>query len=74
MAFEPLELMHDIKFVRIRSFVALELIYAKKKTYSYVMEDRFRKMCPNIPFEVQIGRARIGNEDAINIFGKRALI
>ncbi|MGG4467233.1 hypothetical protein ABER68_04240 [Paenibacillus alvei] len=73
MPFEPLELKHDVKFVRIRSFVALELIDAKKKTFSYVKEYHFRRICPDIPHNVQIGRARIENSVAINIFGKRAL-
>lgn len=73
MAFEPLNLTHEIRFVRIRSIVILELVCAKKKTYSQVTEDRFRRMCPEIPSERVAGRARVGNTDALNIFGKRTL-
>lgn len=73
MGFEILEFMHEIRFVRIRSIVILELVCAKKKTYSQVTEDRFRRMCPEIPSERVAGRAIVGNTDALNIFGKRTL-
>lgn len=74
VAFIPLELKHDIKFVRTESFVILELMHAKKQTYSHVMEDRFCRMCPDIPCGLGTGLASIRNDDALNIFGKRALM